>query len=77
MLSVYFGAVVGRRDLGYGGSGQRPNETESSNRGALDVGPGHQTSQQLREATADPIPWHLALEGVGVRKKVGRRDRRR
>ena len=52
MLSVYFGAVVGRRDLGYGGSGQRPNETESSNRGALDVGPGHQTSQQLREAIA-------------------------
>lgn len=42
----------------------------------LDVGPGHQTSQQLIEATADPIPWHLALEGVGVRKKVGRRDRR-
>lgn len=35
----------------------------------LDVGPGHQTSQQLIEATADPIPWHLALEGVGVRKK--------
>ena len=43
----------------------------------LDVGPGHQTSQQLREATEDPIPWHLALEGVEVRKKVGRRDRRR